>query len=290
MESKEPSSPITQKDVYCKDFDSDSDSELVAFLGPRPVGQSRRILLWPIIANIVVLLISSSLFATASLRYRQALHLEATTEPLHTQEYAPAVESVGQRYSWQYLGEFGQPSPWRGQPSAEVDEAWNKITRTGAISVTQQDLERLGKLHNSSVMLPIESGGGYMASLEAAHQMHCLDMLRKFSFRDYYADKVAVFSDPFKLRTHMDHCIEMLRQVIMCSADLHIITYDWVDHVDYPWPDFSINRQCRNWDHMIDWIQQRKALTSAPDGILTRPDGAATRSVEPVEYIHSGSP
>ncbi|KAI1291045.1 hypothetical protein F5Y03DRAFT_400990 [Xylaria venustula] len=75
-------------------------------------------------------------------------------------------------------------------------------------------------MDNSTVMLPEESGGGYMASLEATHQLHCLDMLRKFSFRDYYADKAAQFADPHKLLTHMDHCTEMLRQVIMCNADL----------------------------------------------------------------------
>ncbi|KAI0098916.1 hypothetical protein GGR51DRAFT_417984 [Nemania sp. FL0031] len=163
------------------------------------------------------------------------------------------------------------------------------MEQEGAISVTKEELERLGKLHNSSVILPVESGGGYMASMEASHQMHCLDMLRKFSYREYYADKSPVFSDVFKLRTHLDHCIEMLRQVIMCSADLHIITYDWVDHVDYPWPDFSINRQCRNWDDVMAWVHQRRVMTSAPDGILTRPDGVATRPVEPVEYIHLDS-
>ncbi|KAI8946933.1 hypothetical protein F4801DRAFT_31548 [Xylaria longipes] len=86
-------------------------------------------------------------------------------------------------------------------------------------------------------------------------------MLQKFSFHDHYAEKSAVFSTPFKLRTHLDHCIEMLRQLIVCSADLHIIGYHWVEHVDYPWPDFSINRQCRNWDHVMDWIQQRKVMT-----------------------------
>ncbi|KAJ8125640.1 hypothetical protein O1611_g8000 [Lasiodiplodia mahajangana] len=131
------------------------------------------------------------------------LYFEATEEPRHTKEYAPAVESVGQRHSWQYLGEFGQPSPWRGQPNEEVDEAWNKIAKKGAISVTKQELERLGKLHNSSVILPDESGGGYMASMEASHQMHCLDMLRKFSYRDYFADKTPVFSDALKLRPHL---------------------------------------------------------------------------------------
>jgi hypothetical protein len=40
--------------------------------------------------------------------------------------------------------------------------------------VTAEDVERIGKLENSTVMLPPESGGGYMASLEAVHQLHCL--------------------------------------------------------------------------------------------------------------------
>lgn len=112
------------------------------------------------------------------------------------------------------------------------------------------------------------------------------DMLRKFSFRDYYADKAAPFSDPFKLRTHMDHCIEMLRQSIMCNGDLHIITYNWVEHVEYPWPDFSTSRQCRSWDNILDWIGDRTAHTKEKDGLLKKPDGAAVKDVNPVEYVH----
>ncbi|KAI3322489.1 hypothetical protein HD806DRAFT_536328 [Xylariaceae sp. AK1471] len=286
MESKESSYSVIRDDEYYKN--SESDSEAAGFLGSITFQQDRRTLLWPFLAHVIAFLISLYLFTAATLRYGKALSLEATFEPIHTREYAPAVEVAGKRHSWQYLGEFGEPSPWRGQPNAEVDEAWGKITKSSSFSVTKQELERLGKLHNSSVMLPAESGDGYMASMEAPHQMHCLNMLRMFTYRDYYADKAGVFADPFKLRTHMDHCIEMLRQVIMCSTDLHIITYDWVDHVDYPWPDFSINRQCRNWDDMMSWIHERRAMTSAPKGILVRPEGAATRPVEPVEYVHFG--
>lgn len=80
----------------------------------------------------------------------------------------------------------------------------------------------------------------------------------------------------------------MLRQVIMCNTDLHILTYDWVDHVDYPWPDFSINRQCRNYDNLLDWVYERRARVNAPDGLLKRPEGAATKPVIPAEYVHEG--
>ncbi|CAJ2510798.1 Uu.00g064230.m01.CDS01 [Anthostomella pinea] len=266
----------------------DSDSESGTFL-PRSsyqTGPRRRV--WPWILHVISFLISASLFVAAAANYHRSLGPAGFDEPGYTQEYSKAVESVGLRHSWQYYGEFAQPSPWRGQPNADVDAAWENITHAGVFSITREQMERLNKLHNTSVMLPPESGGGYMASLEATHQMHCVDMLRKFSYREYYADKSAPFSDPDKLRTHMDHCIEMLRQVIMCSADLHIITYDWVAHVDTPWPDFSVSRQCRNYDSIMDWIHQRTAMTSAPKGLIIRPEGAAVKHVEPVEYVHEG--
>ncbi len=44
----------------------------------------------------------------------------------------------------------------------------------GVFSVTAEEIERVGKMDNSTVLLPEESGGGYMASLEATHQLHCL--------------------------------------------------------------------------------------------------------------------
>ena len=40
-----------------------------------------------------------------------------------------------------------------------------------AMSVQKEDIERLGKLRNSSVVVP---GGGYLASIEVFHQIHCL--------------------------------------------------------------------------------------------------------------------
>ena len=76
-----------------------------------------------------------------------------------------------------------------------------------------------------------------------------------------------------------DHCIEMLRQVLMCSADLHLISYDWVDEVDYPWPDFSLSRNCRNYEQVHEWGQRHTLLVSSADGMMRRPAGATTRKL-----------
>jgi hypothetical protein len=79
---------------------------------------------------------------------------------------------------------------WRGTPNPTVDAAWDnldlsesiqlsiahhptdiKTTLVAAMSISKEEIERVGKLRNSSVRLP---DGGYMASLAAFHQMHCL--------------------------------------------------------------------------------------------------------------------
>lgn len=105
-------------------------------------------------------------------------------------------------------------------------------------------------------------------------------MLRKYSYLDYYLKHEPEFFASPRLRMHTDHCIEMLRQSIMCSADLHVITYDWVEVVDFPWPDFSISRNCRNYDALHDWAVERTISVGNESGQLPKPKGIHYRPVE----------
>ncbi|KAG1883827.1 hypothetical protein F4604DRAFT_1516758, partial [Suillus subluteus] len=50
-----------------------------------------------------------------------------------------------------------------------------------------------------------------------------------------------------------DHCIEMIRQNIMCNADVKMITWDWVQGLDTPYPNFNTRHQCRNFEKILDW-------------------------------------
>ncbi|KAH8805226.1 hypothetical protein F5884DRAFT_859835 [Xylogone sp. PMI_703] len=270
---------------------SDSDTENQendTFLPNFSYKATSRRRIWPWIIHSVLLLTSGILFIITLTRYPKVVGPIDSIEPGWTQEYSEAVNAVGQRFGWQYLGEFGQPSIYRGQPNPDLDAAWEEISDSGVFSVTEEEMARIGKLSNSSVMLPPEAGGNYMASMEAVHQMHCLNLLRKFSYREYYADKSEHFAHPGKFRIHLDHCIEMLRQVIMCNADLHIITYNWVDQVDYAWPNFNLNKQCRDFNAVMGWIHAHEARTKVPDGILRRPPGAATKPIIAAEYVHEG--
>lgn len=55
-----------------------------------------------------------------------------------------------------------------------------------------------------TVELSPEIGGGYMASVEALHQLHCLDFLRQATYEDYYKDIAIPWRDsPQTLRWHL---------------------------------------------------------------------------------------
>ncbi|KAK1141021.1 hypothetical protein N8T08_009594 [Aspergillus melleus] len=146
------------------------------------------------------------------------------------------------------------------------------------MSVSRDEIERVGKLRDSSVIL---DDGGYMASIGAFHQIHCLNVLRKYTYLDYYKVKEPEFFTSPTVRKHTDHCIEMLRQLLMCSADLHLITYDWVDGWDYPWPDFSENHFCRDYERVHSWGKSHLAKSDAPGGLILKPVYAVTRKLPP---------
>lgn len=56
------------------------------------------------------------------------------------------------------------------------------------------------------------------------------------------------------LRMHTDHCIETLRIVLMCQADVSPVLVKWTD-TDPPVPeaDFNSHHRCRNFEDILDW-------------------------------------
>jgi hypothetical protein len=99
----------------------------------------------------------------------------------------------------------------------------------------------------------------YFAQVEVFHQIHCLNELRKEVFRDYYYDQAE--ADERRL-SHKMHCIHMLLQVLMCSADVGIITHNWVhseklqEPKTRPFPDFNVVKKCRDFDAILDWVRE----------------------------------
>ena len=79
--------------------------------------------------------------------------------------------------------------------------------------------------------------------MDALHQLHCLNLLRKALFfnHEYYSanshashpgglGEFREFRDPLAYqRAHVNHCVDALRERIMCAADSDVLPYYWRD-------------------------------------------------------------
>ncbi|KAF9005457.1 hypothetical protein BDQ17DRAFT_1469115 [Cyathus striatus] len=171
---------------------------------------------------------------------------------------APALTAVEYQTNV-FNGSYRYISEYRGPPSRDVDMAWRQVTKSiPPIRVSEEELSKIGiPVTRSSVKFQDEDGGGYMAALEVNHQLHCLDMLRKYTYIEHYKPFDEMFQgDPEELRVHTDHCVEMLRQRLMCTSDIGVIAYDWVQGRLPPHPNFSTRHTCRNFDKILAWNYQ----------------------------------
>jgi ribosomal protein S17 len=54
-----------------------------------------------------------------------------------------------------------------------------------------------------------------------------------------------------------EHCIEILRQSVMCRGDTTLITFHWGHRVKLPQPDFTLPHQCVDWGRLMKWAEKR---------------------------------
>ncbi|KAK8915378.1 Cyclochlorotine biosynthesis protein O [Metarhizium anisopliae] len=90
--------------------------------------------------------------------------------------WSPAFEAV-EYYQTTFEGEFLAPSVWRGPPSPELDEAWNRISirGTGSLRIAKDDLSRLNKSAYAEITAGFGDGtNDVQVLLEVFHQLHCL--------------------------------------------------------------------------------------------------------------------
>ena len=88
-------------------------------------------------------------------------------------------------------------------------------------AITRGDVVRLRRDPDVAVKVPVEwnlkSPTGepiYLAQLDGQHTLHCLNAIRKYAYFDhYYCDRYRSTSNmPIFDQTHLNHCVDMLRE------------------------------------------------------------------------------
>lgn len=187
------------------------------------------------------------------------------------------------------------PSIFQMPPSPEVDEAWDRISDTHAITLTRQEVVSMGRDPAEQWRFPREYGYGdeaYMGLLDVSHHLHCLNALRQAAHPDYYFNHTGSHmgsksrSAPGKVHFtrggHDLHCQYILLQFILCHADVGVITFNKVEGVRGPMADFSIDHKCRDHDSIIQWkLDHQVNVTDEQWALINRvPEGIRELSGE----------
>ena len=138
--------------------------------------------------------------------------------------------------------------------------------------VNRGTLEKMNKSRGAVEFTGVDAGR-YEVGLEAYHQLHCLNYVRMYSYMDHYEkiDFDMISEDAGKRREHKDHCVEVLRQRLMCNPDLNIYGYYWVSRHDQAWANLKTSHRCINWDLFHKWSQANLMRTLPPK---TKPEGS----------------
>lgn len=104
-----------------------------------------------------------------------------------------------------------------------------------------------------------------MVTLDVYHQLHCLKLFRQYIHPEYYT------INQTRLYSHIDHCLDGMRQYIMCHADAAPNTYEWIPDYEHPWPIFETEHQCINWDSFHAWAN-KNSFDGFDPNLISHPD------------------
>ncbi|KAI0534496.1 hypothetical protein GGR58DRAFT_520254 [Xylaria digitata] len=97
------------------------------------------------------------------------------------------------------------PSPYTGEPRAELDQAWSQILRSTLLRMTKKEMIKMNR-----TSLALLDGSGYVGYLESFHMLHCLS-----HHPEQYPEQ------------QRDGAFTTSHLCVMCNADVTVNTLFW---------------------------------------------------------------
>ncbi|KAH8689801.1 hypothetical protein BGW36DRAFT_307145, partial [Talaromyces proteolyticus] len=195
-----------------------------------------------------------------------------------------------------FNGSLWYQSPFKGPPTAEVEAAWQSVMQYGMIAVSATDLRHAQRLEDlataaqfprSALPTPNSSLSGdeekkYIAVALGTHQLHCLHFIWQDHHATFFPNSTLrkQHEVPELYERHYEHCVDYIRQSIMCGFDTSLVSYDWVREHQTPTPNSNVMHKCVNWGVVQGWLKERALMI--PDGFVWRqPEGQASLAFNP---------
>ena len=122
----------------------------------------------------------------------------------------------------------GQGRRFTGPPSKEIDAAWDNLLFGRYVRLSDSEVHWLNRdktlpaLSYTNLTVSDKLSPGYHAGPDMLHSLHCLNTLRKHLDYKYYNDQMKIPKG--YRRMHVEHCIDQLRQAVLCHGDLTPVT------------------------------------------------------------------
>ncbi|EKV04723.1 Dimethylamine methyltransferase MtbB1 [Penicillium digitatum] len=160
---------------------------------------------------------------------------------------------------------------YAGLPTPEIDKNWNELIggryfrlEASEVLLLNQDskLPALTEMYSNERI----TKEGFYGGPDVLHSLHCLNAIRKHLDMDYYADSMDL--PPEYRRIHIDHCVDHLRQALLCHGDLTPVTMKPVAantslpySVTFYLGQTEREHTCRSAEAIRDWVTARGQRT-----------------------------
>lgn len=271
------SEPYDDGDLSTSSRDGESldaeDAPLVGQGGDGSVHTRRRArgISWPTRLQIALAFFNCILFAASAFMFvkarsggkewnnlQEAYKATSYYSPVFNRFEIPSITTTTNGTFW----DTDPPSVWRIRAGPEADAAWKSIDSDGVwpIIITADEVRRIGKDPRTVAKAPPFLGYGdeaYVAGVDVFHHIHCLNFIRReLSYKHYWEEKEGPWPGSEVHVSHVDHCMNVLRQVLECSGSVDMVTFNWVEGKKFPQPDFNNNKVCRDFGKLREWTME----------------------------------
>ncbi|KAF3807196.1 hypothetical protein GCG54_00008651 [Colletotrichum gloeosporioides] len=157
-------------------------------------------------------------------------------------------------------------SGFTGLPTAEMEAKWERLSQVPGVIIPPDRVSYLNRSVDQGFVSAIHDSPslGYIGVVEVFHHLHCLNMLRQYIWKDSYPQDITPSllksNSPEIARDHTSHCIDTLRQALMCTGDVTpYLVYKKKDSEASEAPireDFQASHKCRKFPKLLDWVKR----------------------------------
>ncbi|TRX87839.1 hypothetical protein FHL15_011257 [Xylaria flabelliformis] len=223
-------------------------------------------------ANIITLMCWALFWRNGGLVLNTSAKVSSTSVLLPP---SPAIDAIERE-----LRPFTLSSTYTAKPGPITDQAWHDLVNTGGMF--PMSLEEFAKVNDSpetGIKYTHDAQGRYLGTLAATHQIHCVNSLRKglwFNYKHYKDMNDVLFQGEDPPEEHLTHCVEMIRNAVMCFGDVSVITYNWKEGHAGPKASFKSMHSCQKWDKIEEWrsahnVTENVKTLDRPVGLLDKP-------------------